>query len=264
LITWIASYPKSGNTWVRLLLSTYFSGHCNINNIQGTYLDYQPHFYKALLIDGSKPKDVMHVRTAALYHMNKFWAGPFLKTHWGNYEAFGVKAIPPQLTKRAIVVVRDPRDLVISLANFYQQSFDEVIANLNSEKAGTFEDYKYYLLSDWSTWLRSWKCPDFEVIFIKYEDLLADTVSVFSNLLNLLELPIKNVDKIIELTNFEQLKQQETDKGFVEQKNGAVFFNNGRTTYQDKLTPAQIQKIETFHQEEMKAFGYEGHYFSPD
>jgi len=28
---WLASYPKSGNTWVRLFLNAYYTGVCNIN-----------------------------------------------------------------------------------------------------------------------------------------------------------------------------------------------------------------------------------------
>lgn len=257
MITWIASYPKSGNTWIRLLLSTYHNGYCDINNIKGSYLDYQPHFYKSLLIDESTPKDVMHIRTAALYHMDKFFVNPILKTHWGNYDVFGIKAIPPQLSKRAVVVIRDPRDLAVSLANFYQQSFDEVIMSLNSSKGGTFEDYRYYYLGNWSEYLQSWKRAPFEVVFIKYEDLLADTQTVFSNLLRCMDLPAVNVEKTVELTQFKQLQKQEADKGFVEQKNGATFFFKGKSTYKDVLTTKQIALIESTHSKEMGLFGYE-------
>lgn len=220
-------------------------------------LDYQPHFYKSLLIDKAEQSDVMHVRTAALYHMDQFFVNPILKTHWGNYEAFGIKAIPPGLTKRAIVVIRDPRDLVVSLSNFYCQSYGEIIENLNSPKAGTFEDYRYYLLSDWSTYVKSWKTCSYPVYFVRYEDLQADTVKTFGEILKFMELPIKNVETVVRMTKFSKVQKQETDKGFVEQKNGATFFNNGKATWQDELSPNQINLIEDTHKDEMRTFGYE-------
>ena len=258
MITWIASYPKSGNTWVRLLLSTYRYGVCDINNIEGSYLDYQPHFYKSLLIDKGEPIDVMHIRTAALYHMNEFFINPTLKTHWGNYEAFGIKAIPPSLTKRAIVVVRDPRDLVISLANFYRQSYDEIIENLNSKKAGTFEYYRYYLLADWSTYIKSWQTNKFPVFIVRYEDLLANTIKTFTQILEFMGITpvVEKVEQTVELTQFSKVQQQEKDHGFVEQKNGATFFNNGKAIWKDELSPTQIELIEHSHKDEMTKFGY--------
>lgn len=256
MITWLASYPKSGNTWIRLLLSTYQAGYCDINDIKGSYLDYQPYFYKSLLINKSEARDVMHIRTAALYHMNEFFIEPVIKTHWGNYESFGIKAIPPGLTKRAIVVIRDPRDLVVSLANFYQQSYDQIIDNLNSKKAGTFEDYRYYLLADWSTYIQSWQKASFPVYIVRYEDLLTNTAKTFSDVLKFMELPVKNIDTIVRMTKFSRLQKQEQSKGFVEQKNGATFFNNGKATWQEKLSPAQIEDVENVHKDEMLKFGY--------
>ena len=200
--------------------------------------------------------DVMHIRTAALYHMDQFFVNPVLKTHWGNYEAFGIKAIPPGLTKRAIVIIRDPRDLVISLSNFYQQSYDEIINNLNSQNAGTFEDFRYYLLSDWSTYVKSWKKCHYPVYFVRYEDLLNDTKRTFIEILKFMELPVVNVDEIIAMTQFTKLQQQEQEKGFVEQKNNATFFKNGKAIWQDELSPNQIDLIEDIHMDEMETFGY--------
>lgn len=256
MITWLASYPKSGNTWVRLLLSTYQTGQCDINNIQGTLLDYQPHFYKSLLTNGEKPVDVMHIRTAALYHMDQFFVNPVLKTHWGNYEVFGIKAIPPAITRRAIVIVRDPRDLAISLANFYQQSIDEVIQTLNNPKAGTFEETKYYYLGTWSDYVRSWKQAKYDVLLVKYEDLRRDTVKVFANMLDFLEKPRKNVKNCVEQCEFSRLQAQEQANGFVEQKNGAQFFYQGTSTWAETLTEAQITAITQAHEEQMGLLGY--------
>ena len=257
MITWIASYPKSGNTWMRLLLSGYYSDIVDINNISRSILDYQPFFYNNLLLDSKKPSDVMHVRTTALYHMSRFFTDPlYLKTHWGNYELVGIKAIPPQLTKAAIVVVRDPRDLVVSLANFYQQSYDDIIDKMNNELAGTYEDYSFYLLKDWNSYIKSWMDTSFPVIFVKYEDLLEDSVNIFTNVLKLLELPEKNMVEIAKSAQFHKIQQQEKDHGFNEAKNGATFFNNGRSVYQECLTKEQIKKVEDHNKEMMTFLGY--------
>lgn len=257
MITWLASYPKSGNTWLRCILSAYHNGQLDINDIRESYLDYQPHFYRSLLIDKSEPIDVMHVRTAALYHMDKHYINPTLKTHWGNYTVFGINAIPPSLTTKAIVMIRDPRDLVISLANFYNMNIDNVIEILNNPNAGTFEDDRYYFLGTWSQYIKSWQAATYKVLFLKYENMLTDTASNVERVLEYLELPIKNIDKCVELTQFERLKAQENDNGFVERKNNATFFYKGKSTWKDILTPEQVKKITDAHGEVMSEFGYE-------
>ena len=257
MITWLASYPKSGNTWLRCILSAYHYGQLDINDIRDSYLDYQPHFYKSLLIDSAQPIDVMHIRTAALYHIDKFMVSPNLKTHWGNYSIYGIAAIPSALSKRAIVMIRDPRDLVVSLANFYQLTIDDVIKILNDQNGGTFEDDKYYFLGTWSTFIKSWQQATFPVEFIRYEDLQANTSGTIERILKFLELPVKNIEQIVELTTFERMKEQEVSNGFIERKNNATFFYNGKSTWKDKLTDEQVKLITEAHKDMMIEFNYE-------
>ena len=153
----------------------------------------------------------------------------------------------------AIYIVRDPRNLITSLAHHYELSFDEAFSFLTNKRKIIFpinvkekkidikkhEDFNF--LSDWSTHFQSWKSINFcPVKIIRYEDCLIDIQKVFISTLEFLskflklELDKKKIDNALSSTSFENLSQIEKKDGFQESATSSKtlkkikFFNLGK------------------------------------
>ena len=195
MIIWIPSYPKSGNTYLRSFLSSYyystkgkfdFSLLLNINQFPS--LRY------------SDTKSYTHVDAAKnwINNQKKFFAKEkifFLKTHNSLEEYFGYKFTKPSETLGAIYIVRDPRNIISSMCNHYSMDFNEAYNKMIDQNAslslknsdGDLSNFSF--LGSWSNHYRSWKNNfEFRTLIIKYEDLEKDAYSVFWKTLTFIEI----------------------------------------------------------------------------
>lgn len=262
MIWWLASYPKSGNTWLRMFLSAYFTGNVDINRPAVGVDDIQLYFYQALAptpLEQLSDEQRMLLRPAALLHLATAIPEPrFVKTHFARCAIDGVDAIPAGLSHGAVYLVRDPRDVVVSYARHHDTSIDNMIAQMESTSAMARRGPLYHMLGSWSTHVRSWMNTPFPTLMIRYEDLCMQPRETFRAVLEHLELETDEdrMSRAIDLSRFENLQEQERRHGFREAVHGP-FFGTGGSTWREKLAPEQARRIERAHGKMMDMLKYE-------
>jgi hypothetical protein len=170
----------------------------------------------------------------------------------------------------AIVIVRDPRDVVPSLANHLKTDIDAAIAFLNDKDSGfcTKTNLQFIQLRQrfvgWSGHIASWlEQRDIPIHIVRYEDLVTDAVNVFRAAMDFAGRPVTLADaeRAARLADFAILQQQEREKGFREWNSrgrGKLFFRRGKAgAWRDELTAQQIARIEVEHAQMMLRLGYE-------
>ena len=230
MIIWLSSYPKSGNTWIRSLISSYLfsdDGDFNFNLLNkieqfssdniGNNLTNNEHYQSRISKNWIPTQKII----------NKSKKVHFMKTHNAMCSINGYNFTDKENTLAAIYMVRDPRNLITSLSNHYDLTLDEALEFLTNKRKIIFpinkknkdpEDFNF--LADWSTHYRSWKninfCP---IKIIKYEDFILDTEKNFIIVLEFLSkfIPInldeKKIKKALDTTNFENMRKMEKKDG---------------------------------------------------
>jgi len=271
-LVWIASYPKSGNTWVRALLHNYIrqtDTPCDINKLTDlTVSDVNAGHYQRY---DRRPAsqysiaDVQRMRPLVHHDLMAFDRTlVFVKTHNALCAVAGVPLVTPEVTAGAIYIVRDPRDVAVSYSAHLGRPIDEVIALMANPHAATGGTDRaiYELLSTWSEHVDSWTDkPDPRVHVIVYEEMLAAPEAVFRPLITWLASPPPRdrLARAIRFSAFDELRAQEQAKGFDERvaESTAPFFGRGRAGgWRDVLSPAQQARIERDHEPVMRRFGY--------
>ncbi|MFY8106728.1 MAG: sulfotransferase domain-containing protein [Elstera sp.] len=264
-IYWLASYPKSGNTWLRLLLRSYRSGGTavDINDLaedgwiinSRTQFDEQIGFAASDLTDA----EILHWWPSALQKWAQSRTEPaYLKTH--------APGAPGDFTLGAVYLVRDPRDVALSLARHINRSVDDAIDMMGTpDKLMNRSRYRLQprLLESWGSWsqnIESWLAPmPFPIHVLSYEAMRADPVAALSGLLPVLGFPVDPaaVEAAVAATALDTLRAQEVARGFAEAEGPNRFFGEGRVQgWRDRLTPAQISRIEADHGPMMRRLGY--------
>lgn len=267
MISFIASYPKSGSTWLRLLFNAYFMGRCNINQIAFTTGDIHPYHYQnvsARPLRELSSTEIVHLRPAALMQIMATWpVNPILvKTHSVNATLDDIPLIPFRMTKRAFYVIRDPRDVAVSYSNHFGVSIFNAIESMGKETnwVGDPDSNFGHEVSSWSNHVNSWLDETkFPVHLVRYEALHERPKEVFANILDRMELEINNdhLNQAIELTDFDKLKDQEKKSGFQEAPKGRKFFKTGKVGYwKEVLSSTQEQRIIDQHGKTMERLGY--------
>ena len=276
MIIWIASYPKSGNTFIRSFLSAYY--YTNNGEFDFNLLKFIEQFPDKQFFDGFiNDKDDASKKWLPIQRkLIKSKKVKFLKTHsaYGSYN--NNQFTSSEVTVGGIYIVRDPRNIISSLTNHFSLNVDGALNMLLDENRGIKSDDNnfatYSFLSSWSNHLNSWSnIKSFRTIIIKYEDLennsekiLTDLIRFINNLLN----NNKGVDyqkfkKAIETTNFSILKKKENKDGFFEamfskKENKKIpFFNLGfKSDWKKVLDKKVVEVIEKKFEREMKDMGY--------
>ncbi len=282
MIIWLASYPKSGNTYVRAFLSAYyFSENGEFDFSQISSIDQFPHekFFKKQVEGISQAsKEWIPIQK----EINKDKKIRFFKTHsfLGNYQ--GNQFTSSETTLGAIYIVRDPRNVLSSLKNHYSFDNDKALKMITDKTRslmsnnGSHASLTY--ISSWSENYLSWfKNNQFRKLFVKYEDLIKNKyesfrdIIVFTNtLMNRVEGVNKSkLQKAIETTNFNVLKKKEISETFdgsassfknwrkFHSENKNLFFNLGPENNWKKILEKNISKeIEINFEKEMKELGY--------
>lgn len=262
---WLASYPKSGNTWVRLLLNAYLTGgsHPNYLSPPSSMSDLRVYDYQIVAPTELSKMDgysVLWMRGAVLEHLRRKHGWGLTKTHHANFTFAGVELIPDAITDRAVYLVRDPRDVVVSFARHIDQPIDKVIDLLGKEGAVSQNtDCKslFHILSTWSVHVNSWMSESqFPVMCVKYETLRKEPCEQFSKIARFVGLDVEpeQVERAVDLVGIDKLRAFEAKHGFKEAKNGVFFGDTGG--WQQKLTTEQADRIVNDHHAVMEAMGY--------
>ena len=271
-ILWIASYPKSGNTWVRIFLANLivnqpepmpFERIASICSGEAHESWFKP-FTDRPVSEFSRA-EIAKLRWRAQMRAARIMKHIVpLKTH--NYlgEDCGHPLIAMEGTRAAIYILRDPRDVALSATDHFGVPVDETIEIMNKEGAigyATAGHTVYEALSSWSIHVRSWtQMRHGKLHVVRYEDLLADPYGEFGKMARKLGITSEEarIRRAVGHASFKTLQAMERDKGFLERSiSSEKFFRSGKSGgWKDELTPEQANRIERHHGEQMKRFGY--------
>jgi len=270
-IIWLASYPKSGNTWMRAFLHNLLRDPAesyDINKITDfSTSDSSINWYQAQTKrpwQEWSPQDVARMRRGAQLSICAWRRDDtFVKTHNASIVFLGYPLIYPDLTAGAIYIVRNPLDVAISLSHQYGSSIDTAIDVLSDWGVGSSTNDKivYEVHKSWSIHVDSWTAQARPgLIVLRYEDMLANPIKAFGGLTKFLGLnpPRPRLERAIERASFKSLRAQEDKQGFKEKSPHAHrFFREGRSgQWRDLLTQSQIDRVVEGNKEQMQRFGY--------
>jgi hypothetical protein len=270
-IIWLASYPKSGNTWLRAFLCNLLqnpSKPLDINRL-GEFIssDDRRDLYEAAA--GAPLDGLSDAQIAALcpwVQASLAQSAPnavFVKTHAYLGTRHGTPQINLEVTAGTIYVVRNPLDVVISLADHYGFGLDRAVDALGTSgfASAPNENRVAQVIDTWSVHVESWtRTPHPTLHVVRYEDMLAKPEKTFGAIAAFLQLspPRARLRKAIEFSSFRTLKKQEAQHGFAERSPvGSRFFREGRSgQWRKVLSPQQVDRIVADHGEQMERFGY--------
>ena len=235
MIFWISSYPKSGNTWIRSLLSAYYFTNDGIfsNDELLKKINQFPEkkYFEKFEYKFNKVGDTSRLWLKAQELINSDKKIKFFKTH--NFLGMLEKNLfkNKKNTIGAVYIVRDPRNVITSLKNHFEMNYDESLDFMLNENKYTYDQFKkndysdFQFISSWEKNYQTWKNnKTFPLMIIKYEDLQDKTFSVFRNLINFIDKTCKNknvfskkkAQNAIFSTSFLELKKKEKYQGFSE------------------------------------------------
>ena len=278
MIIWLASYPKSGNTWVRSLLSAYcYSKNGNFNFELLKNIDAYPQ-QKYFDIKINKPGEINSYWDISQKKIISKKKIIILKTHNSLLALNGKNFTKPEYTLGIIYIVRDPRNVITSLKNHYDLDYEQSLNFMLNEKKYIYDireknDYSdFHFLSSWSNHYKSWINNNlFKRIVIKYEDLEKNTYETLKNLITYInglyqvneKIDEIKINKCIKTTSFEILKHKEKKEGFSESiysektKKKIDFFHLGSKNKWKEIVPKKFhEKINNIFKEDLKNLKY--------
>ena len=281
MIFWIASYPKSGNTWLRALLSSY-------------YYSKDGFFEQSLLKQiGQFPEknhfNGFNYNSQIVTDTSKFWIKAqekinsdnklrFFKTHNVLGAIENNNFTNKRNTIGAIYIVRDPRNIITSIQNHYELDIDKALKFMLSEKKYIYDyhrenDYSdFQFISSWEKNYQSWiEQSIFPTKIIKYEDLNNKTFDTFKEIIEFIEITISSKNSFnrikaknsIQSTSFDKMREIENKKGFVESvlsKNYSKkipFFHLGpKNNWKNIFDQKYQEKLNSIFEENLKELKY--------
>lgn len=268
-ITWIASYPKSGNTWVRALLLNYLAPIgpiVSLNDLKAIPIAAsRPLFDQALGCDSDLllPHEVQALQNAWYDLVAHRHPGHFFKVH----EQYNPRLHTPANSSLVLYIVRNPWDVAVSYAAHRGCSVADTIPVLEDENyvaSRSTTERKSQLpqfYGSWSTHASSWLDQSaIPVHLTRYEDLLTSPCPTFAAILKACGYSIdeNRLHSAVEACSFQNLRSQEEASGFPEKPPAAEkFFRVGRAgAWRDFLTPKQAGSIAQSHAKAITRFGY--------
>lgn len=273
-ILWLASYPKSGNTWLRAVLTNLANDRqeaMDINLIGGRIAAGRATIDHVLGAESSNLTldEIERLRPEIYAQFARHSSeGLRIKIHDAfPYTSAGAPAISAGFSRGALYVIRNPLDLAASLASFYAFSLDRAIqlmADVNAwleKPPNSITPQVPQRLGAWSEHVKSWvDQPHIPVLALHYEAMLLHPLDTFTQAAHFAGLPEDpaRVEKAIRFSSFAELKRQEEERGFQERSaKAAVFFRKGKAgDWREELTLEQAQRIIADHGEVMRRFGY--------
>ncbi len=278
MIIWIASYPKSGNTYLRSFIASYYFSK------KGKFdFDLLLNILQFPSVKFTKKNIYSELEASQnwIYNQNQFFNKNelnFIKTHSCLYPYKGNNFTTKNETIGAIYIVRDPRNIITSMTHHYSLNYQEAFDKIMDENSYILEktagdDYSNFThISSWSKNYKSWKDnKEFKTLFIKYEDLEEGKDETFKKLVKFInnlsdknkEIDEKKFINSINSTNFSNLKNKELNQGFSEsvysKSTGKKlnFFNLGFNNRWEKILPKNVlKKINENLSEDLIELGY--------
>ena len=281
MIFWIASYPKSGNTWLRTLISSYYFSKDGIfykDLIQKIGQFPEKRHFESFKYDSKSVIGTTNFWIKAQEKINQDKKLKFFKTH----NVFGKINDKPFTNKDnslgCIYIIRDPRNVITSLSHHYELSYEESLSWMTNHKKYIFDDRvgqdfgNFQFISSWSNNYKSWKIQkDLPVKIVRYEDLLEKTFIVTKEIIQFINKISKNNTKInitklknaVASTSFNRLKKKENEEGFSEaifskKKNKILpFFNLGpKNNWTNILDKDFANKLSEIFKDDLDEFNY--------
>jgi len=279
MIIWLASYPKSGNTWIRSFLSSYYytkDGSFNFDLLKNINQYPNKEFFDQRITFPGEISKYWKISQEKIIRNKK---NIFLKTHNSLLSLNNFNFTSSKYTKGAIYILRDPRNVLTSLKNHYSLSYNEALKFMISDKKYIYDnrdnnknDYStFHFLSSWSNHYKSWTKTDlFPKLIIKYEDLVAEPNKTFKEVIdfvNEISQLEKNNDEFkfknaLLNTNFKKLQLLEKNNKFTEnvysKENSKInFFNLGpNNNWENQLTNEIKIKANELFFEDIKNLNY--------
>ncbi len=274
-IVWLASYPKSGNTWFRAFLTALLnpgSSDIDINNLHQTTIASSRQLFDEMTGVSSadlSPEEIDRLRPL-VYRQNALESEEILyhKVHdaW-TLLPNGEPLFTNDVTKAVLYFIRNPLDVAVSFANHLNAGMDKTIAIMNNpgyafcHRTDRLYNQLQQRLLTWSDHVKSWvDVSGLPLLVIRYEDMKSDPLETFSRAVTFIGLnhcPAE-IEAALDRASFARLKQQEEEKGFSEKSAASPgFFRKGIVgDWKNVLSKEQVKRIVEEHGDMMKRFGY--------
>ena len=278
MIIWIASYPKSGNTWIRSFLAAYYFCKDGIFDIQNlSKIEDYPNkqFFKDIVKDGEIHK---HWEESQI-NICKNKKIKFLKTHNSLIKAFGNDFTHPKYSLGVIYIIRDPRNVITSVKNHNDfKSYDEAFKFMKNENA-VLSDYKHLknyakttIINSWRINYQSWLQNNFyRRMTIKYEDMVANPEQTFRDLIVFVNticrfndsFDLSKFNNAMQSTSFKKLQNLEEQGKFSEnvysikdKKKRKFFYQGPKNDWKINLNKELVEQMNHYYKEDLKKFNY--------
>lgn len=276
-IYWLASFPKSGNTWFRIFLKNYlldgkepFNINESLQNLPIASSRETFDTFTGLESALMTQEEIERLQPAAFEHIARVSTEThYIKIHDACNEVMpGLPIVSVEGTEKALYILRNPLDVAISFADHFGCGIDESISLIGdknlahcAEKDKSGKQLRHRL-NNWSDHVASWvDAPWFPVEVLRYEEMKEYPFAAFGRAIRFLEIPCdeERLKKAILFSDFNELKKQEREKGFKQKSpfstNG--FFRKGEIgQWKEILTQEHIRRIVHDHGSVMRRFGY--------
>ena len=282
MIIWLASYPKSGNTWIRSFISALYyniEGKNDFSNLKEIKQFPTRSIFKKFTENTQDVKEVYKNWINVQNFLNLDKKIKFLKTHHVNCVIDDYKFTDDNNSIGAIHIVRDPRNVLLSIKNHYSlQDYEKAKDFIFREKhwlgferteKDKFEDNTIpTLISSWNVHYKTWKNKTNNYLLVKYEDLHKDPKKEFFRVSDYLakitnaSFDKNKIYKAIETTSFPHMQKLESEGFFKENARSkgdtkVRFFNMGaKTNWREYLNDEIVEQINTKFKNEMLELGY--------
>jgi hypothetical protein len=272
-ILWLASYPRSGNAWVRTFLVNLIA-----NDKKGVPFREYPRYVReesnlrwyvpilALQAETASVHDLARVRTMGQQNIIKGVSeNIFVRTHLANRPIVGYQQINRSISAGAIYIVRNPLDGVISFADQFGITINEAISQIESPN-NTVDSPNQVpeLVLDWSSHVSSWTANESSQLHVmRYEDMIDEPEATFGSLARFLHIDTEKdpdgLQRAIKFSSFDMIKNLEKEGVSNERlpSSERLVRADTKDQWKDKLNPAQVKRIRARHGEQMKRFGYD-------
>ena len=274
-IVWLASYPKSGNTWFRAFLANLLNNSetpASINDLEGGPIaSSRPLFDEATGLSSADltSEEIENLRPEVYSYMaaesNDIL---FHKIHDAyTFTPSGAPLIPADSTRCVLYFIRNPLDLAVSFSHHANLPCEVIVENMNNNdyafcsRPDKLHNQLTQKLLTWSNHIQSWvDNSNMPVLVTRFEDMKNKPFQTFARAIEFtgLEFSREQIEKAIEFSDFEVLAKQESQNGFKEKsQNSDKFFRKGQIgTWREELSPRLVNHIVNQHQEMMIRFGY--------
>lgn len=275
-IYWLASYPKSGNTWVRMFLTNYLKDSdeaADINHLRGGPIaSAREVFDRWAGVEASDlpVEEIANLRPDVYRQMARHIEHPlYIKVHDAcirNSE--GAQLFPADVTGGVLYIIRNPLDVAVSYAHHGGRTLQQTVDVLCNPRGVVLEFSDRLaaqlpqLLLSWSDHVRSWVDESgMRATVVRFEDMLSQPDSSFEAVLGALDLAFdpQRMKRALTFSAFDTLQRQEQRLGFREKqmRADAPFFRAGRAgTWRLELDADMAARILDTQADVMRRFGY--------